>query len=360
MTVPSQTAWSSRWRWVPRRLWIAVLTTVIAVTAAAAIAKDRPHTFTSKSVVVVASGAGQAGPGGAAEAASLAITYAGLIPEDNAVISALSGALGISRSAVAKDLQVSVEGTTALMNLTFTASTPSVAIAGARDAATLVAGRFPVTTTIPRGSLQVVGLAASAVEGGISAKRAGAIGAILGITFGAVLIVTWEHLDARVDGPEDLAGTVSFPVWDGRLLSEEMWDALAARCRKGVGDTAHLALVTPPGAERSALEMARHFPPPTAVVEGPAAAEGHSGPVVLVVPTGCPVKAVTGLVETLRQLGVVPTWGLVAPVARRRLGWRPRQAADAWPLSVLAVGRRGTERRTTPQPIARGRAENRP
>ncbi|MGH9063310.1 MAG: Wzz/FepE/Etk N-terminal domain-containing protein, partial [Acidimicrobiales bacterium] len=225
----------SRWGWVWRRGWVIVVTTVLAAVAALAVSHARTVKYVAEAVLVVQSGASGNGPGSANEAATLAQTYAGLIPQDGAILQVVSSGLGLPALAVQRDITVTIQNGTSILDVHFTDASPSVALAGAAAVAQAVSGPAPATPTIPGGSVVLVHLPTVASQTHSAAGEVVPLGIILGLVLGAVLVVIWERVDGRVDAAADLAGEVDFPTWDADELSPGLASALVVRWRALTG-----------------------------------------------------------------------------------------------------------------------------
>ena len=201
-----------RWPWLRRRAWLILVPTVVAAASSWWVQRSLPERYSATSVMLVLSGASYQGPGGANEADTLAATYAALIPSDSAIKNAVSVAAGVPVSVAGRDLSVVVERSTALMEATFTAATPSRAIAGARALVDAVAGGDPSTPAIAAGSVALVHVATAATRSGGVAKDALPIGILLGLLLGGGLAVTAERADPRIDSAADLAAASGSPA----------------------------------------------------------------------------------------------------------------------------------------------------
>ena len=179
-----------------------------------------------------ASGAGPTEGIGPDDANHLAATYAGIIPVDDTLLSDVGAAVHQTSSQVASNLSVVNQQSTSLLQITYKASTPQAATTGARAAASLLAGPSPVAAGIVPSSLGIVSLPPPSNR--VAATPAGkkstvAIGAVLGLILGVILLVAWERSDPHVVEARPLSNQFGCPATPVDRLSPEAAHALTER-----------------------------------------------------------------------------------------------------------------------------------
>ncbi len=358
-----------------RRWWVPILTMVLATAGAGGLARVRAVSYTARAVVVVQSGASGSGPGSANEAATLAGTYAGLIPQDATIVSAVSSALHLPKSQVSKDISVTIQSGTSLLLLDFTASSPSTALRGAQLVAqaitqpNVVAPTLnppPIAQTIPHGSVALVEMPSSARSSQSSWIKAGLLGLILGFAVGVALVAVWERADARVDVASDLADHVGFPVWDDSRLTAPLAAGVVNRWlqERSRGGTTNVVLLATGGHASGPVErLASHLEGVAARLEGGDTARLHVQVVplradhlvsddlwlvnadltVLAVQSGDRMSEVDATIQALAELGSPPGWGFVVRKSRRRarrerVVYDHAEAEDAGRVGAASVG----------------------
>ena len=209
-----------------RRGWVLLVAVAITTACAYFVASSRGETFTAESTAVVA-----ASPNSLLtpdQADTLAGTYAALIPKDAAIDRAVAAAVGANVTDVEKSLSAFNATGTALLAIDFKGTTAADSITGATAALQAIAGKHPLSTNIIPGSVGAVQLPAEA-----SASRSMlvivAIGVILGIALGALLMGVWERVDPRFDRPEDLSQETGSPTSPASAIFQSGANALVAR-----------------------------------------------------------------------------------------------------------------------------------
>jgi capsular polysaccharide biosynthesis protein len=225
-----------RFPWLRRRGWVLVLTILFGAGDALLVTALHDNQYSSQAVLVVQSGASDAGPGSANEAATLGITYADLIPRDNEIVQYVSTKLGITTDEVQQGISVSTQSGTSLLLINFRNRSATISRDGAILVAQSISGPTPVTSTIPANSVALVHLPTEATISGNPWQKVGALGLVLGFAVGAALIVAWERADPRVDDARQLAEDAPFPVWNGDEFHRGMAIALLARWRSFAGE----------------------------------------------------------------------------------------------------------------------------
>ncbi|MHB8294025.1 MAG: YveK family protein [Acidimicrobiales bacterium] len=233
--------------WARRRLWLVpVLVAMFAVVGGAAAAR-MPKEFSAQAVLFVQAGASGTSPGNPSAASGLATTYAGLLPEDAAVLRSVGASLGLPATEVGKSITVTVETNTSIMIVTYKATSPTLAVQGIDAITAAIAGGQPVSPAIVPQSLSVVNLASHAKLVPSLASYGLPLGAVVGLLVAIVAIVALERADARVDRPQELAALAGCPaspdtalVGPGAALLLDKWGSTSA----GAGPP-ELCLVTP-------------------------------------------------------------------------------------------------------------------
>jgi hypothetical protein len=354
---------------------VLVVTTVLTGLSAFAVSDSRPVTHTAEATLIVQSGATRNDPGNANEAATLAVTYARLIPHDTRVIRYLAGLLGQPTDQVQKRITALTDPETSLLRVRYTDTDPRHAVLGTQELAYAVAGVRRVTPAIAPGSVVLVAYPTVAAPSSAAPRAAAPVGAVLGLALGAALVVAWERADARVDDRHVLRELTGCPVSlvDGRLRGVVVallrhWQAAAPADGRGI----RIALLpTVPGLEGLLWELARHFAetaislgqplgvevgvPHDRWSEGPAVTlvlGGVPGDLdageavalacdltVLVVPAGARQRELRAALDALEHHGIWPGWTVLVPqrggtlrAGSRRGASDPAPADDPAPL----------------------------
>ena len=322
--------------WLKRRGWLLVLAVVAGVAGGTYAAKHQVVSYQARSTMVVQSGASAIGPGGAAEASQLAITYATVIPTDTAILQQAAAQLGITEATLSSRLTVSVQTGTAVFVIAYKAPTSAEAVTGAAEVARVVGGTGLPSSTIPSGTVSVVDLATTASSGGSMAKYGKELGGILGLIVGLILAMAAERADPRVDTADDLASVVGVPA---SLVPDDLSPAELSRAIALEPAGANGVTVVPLARSNEALsgalaEQLRAAWPSTGDAgadhapvgvsppfeSDPAADADASGPTVLVVGAGETVRRAASVSGRLQAVHRGPVWAvLVTRRARRNL-----------------------------------------
>jgi capsular polysaccharide biosynthesis protein len=278
--------------------------------------------YSARSVIVVATGAGQQGPGNANDAIALALTDASILPSDQALLRAVSQKIGVPPSEVADHLSASVEAGTSVILVSFDASTPAAAVRGADAVGRLITSRNEKISAIPNGSLSLVQLATQANASGLLVTYGLPLGAFLGLLIGLVFAVAIERADPRADDVEDLAratGTAA-SAYPGPVSLAEL-EQLLDRASDGAPsvtlvplsdfETAHAIAL------RAGLEAAATHQSLAIELAGPVGSMDDrltrgEGPTVLVARNGARLRSVKACVQRLGLLGRHPVWAVLA------------------------------------------------
>jgi capsular polysaccharide biosynthesis protein len=308
--------------WLKRRSWLLIFC-VLAGTAGGYVARTlQTPMYSARSVIVVATGAGQQGPGNANDAIALALTDASILPSDQALLRAVSQKIGVPPSEVADHLSASVEAGTSVILVSFDASTPAAAVRGADAVGRVITSRNEKISAIPNGSLSLVQLATQATASGLLVTYGLPLGAFLGLLIGLVFAVAIERADPRADDVEDLAratGTAA-SAYPGPVSLVEL-EQLLDRASDGAPsvtlvplsdfETAHAIVL------RAGLEAAATHQSLAIELAGPVGSMDDrltrgEGPTVLVARNGARLRSVKACVQRLGLLGRHPVWAVLA------------------------------------------------
>lgn len=305
-----------------RRLWVVALLVLAGISGGFAMTKGGKPGYSAQDLLEVRAGSIPANPGGAVGAGYLAITYAALVPSDTAVVDAIATRAGMSPADVAGGLSAAAEAGTGLFTVTFSAPTAAQAIAGANEAGAVLSSAAPPGPAFVSRSIAVVRSAAFAKPGKNKRLYGLVGGAVGGGLLGLILLLVLERVDARVDDPEDASATCDVPAtrWPGGMSVRELAVALARRSPDAPLSLVPLTAAVRPATERLArllggawAETGASTPPPvvTPYDEAPAALSEGSGPTVVVVAEGGPVRSLSETAARLRLLERPPTFIVV-------------------------------------------------
>jgi capsular polysaccharide biosynthesis protein len=304
------------------------------------------------------------GPGDADAAIKLATTYAGLLPEDTQTIHYVARHTGLSEQDVRSGLTVTNDPNSAVLRVRFRAKSGRDAVNGLREFAAAVSGGGPVSTAVTPRSLNTVRLpdSGSAASAG-STKKTLAIGLVLGLALGIVLLVAWERADPRLDTHRRLSDGLGAPAtaFDGMSSGSlaallDRWSGLGRNSDSRVALLAAAPQAEPlmSGVVERLIEAAQEdgrtvqdgrgasgFGPVTVndnltLVAGGTPGTDAAGErlaagadmTVLVVPRGAHAGRVSRSVAVLEQFGVSPGWALLVRPLRawKRRGEKPPPA----------------------------------
>jgi capsular polysaccharide biosynthesis protein len=344
-------------RALQRRGWVLLVAVVVTTACAYLVASHRGETYTAESTAVVSASNSPQSVVTPDQADLLASTYAVLIPKDSVILRAVATTLGTRASDVQSRLSVFNTTGTALLAIDYRGTSAANAVAGAAAALRAIAGAYPVSPNIIPGSVGAVQAPTTA-----SASRGLAVlvalGAILGIALGLLLMVVWERVDPRIDRPEDLSQEVGSPTSPVGAISQPGVNALMARwthlaereptrialvpvtadvqadlpkvaLRLSNGhDNGSAALLTPTcdyvTDGEDLTQPIRVGSPVVIACEVPSADLTALRPimdcdiVVLVARSGTPRAALRGSLESLTEFGVSPKWAIF--LGRRAVG----------------------------------------
>lgn len=227
-------------RKILRRIWVVILSTLIAASVALALAGPTESKYEARAVLVVP-GSDASGNTRAGEASKLAVTYAELFTQDEALVGAAAKAAGVSRSAARKQIAVRNPANTSLLELTYRGRSPgesSRALAALVAAAT---GPKPATAAVGPNTLVAVRSGDRPVP--VRQPAPGPIGAVFGMCLGVILALGLERSDARVDSVDDLADLVPCPAVELSWTDEPAAIAVLQRWSSGRQGRVTVALV---------------------------------------------------------------------------------------------------------------------
>jgi capsular polysaccharide biosynthesis protein len=216
-----------------RRAWIVIGAVLVVTEGAYLISNLSPSQATTESVVLVPSGAGRAGPGSAAEATRLAVTYAAAIPSDDGVLKQAAERLHTTPNEISDSITVRNEPNTALLRIGFSADSESEALQGASAILASLSSATPRARSVAGNSLLLV-RPPRLVSGTTGKTAVLVIGVVLGLLAGFGLASLAERLNPRIDEADQLGRALEceaialsalFPGGAGGLL--ERWRSLS-------------------------------------------------------------------------------------------------------------------------------------
>lgn len=336
-------------RALQRRGWVLLAAIVITTACAYLVASHRGETYTAESTAVVSASSSPQSVVTPDQADVLASTYAVLIPKDAVILRAVATTLSTTSSDVQRRLSVFNTTGTAILAIDYRGTSAANSIAGAAAILRAISGNYPVSPNIIPGSVGAVQAPTQATASrGVAVLVA--LGAILGVALGLLLMVMWERVDPRIDRPEDLSQEVGSPTSPVGAISQPGVNALIARWTHLAereptrialvpvtadvqADLPKVALRLSNGHENGSatlLTPARDFvtdgddltqpirvgSPVVIACEVPSADLTALRPimdcdlVVLVARRGTPRAALRGLLESLTEFGVSPKWAI--------------------------------------------------
>jgi capsular polysaccharide biosynthesis protein len=324
-------------RAIRRRGWVVLLATAVTALVAYIAASLRSPNYTAKGVAVVAANRGLTPD----QAIGLAVTDATLIPQDGAIVGSLARALHTTTKDIRSRLSAFNDPTTAILRIDYRGTSASNAQAGATMVLRGIAGPHPVSRNIAPNSIQIVRLpTAPGPSRGVATLVA--IGTILGLALGSLLLVAWERTDPRIDDVEDLGAAAASPATAFDSMSDatsaallERWRELAGQAPRSValvpategleaslGDLAcvleladeNTTAVLPTEPQSSLPTRGETFLFVGGVPGGRHAGEGVAlacNMTVLVVERGTARAELRRVLEVLRRFGVHPAWSIL-------------------------------------------------
>jgi len=369
-------------RVVRRRGLVVVLTLIIGAVAALGISRLSKVKYQSVALIVVAGS-----PGTATGAAYLAATYAGFIPQDEVVQQALANAIGVTDPkqypSVGRNLVATIVTNSAILNLTFTASSPQEAQRGLHalvsdltlgvlqwkaknqpilgcsvhyvasiaqtrppnttiKKATEVQYYCPLTPAIPlspaSGYVVMVKDATAGLRSSPGSVKTGVLGGVLGLLLGLVLAVAWERSDPHIDDLDDLRSEVECPSWEGTLTPAAAMSVLAHWRETVPAGQIQISIIAAGRCDPAAVATLQRTMQQAARnqgvgfhhvdLDGKSVLEGldtQTPIVMLCVGQGTPLAELRDTVRRLRELGHAPDWAFLVRTAG--IAARPRPPA---------------------------------
>lgn len=353
---------------------------MVSFGAAEAISGRSRPTYTASAFLVVSSGANSKGPGSSSEAANLATTYAGLIPKDSSILTYVSQKTGSSINKVRSSISVATDTGTSILEIKFSASSSSAAIAGDRDTALAIGGKNPVSSSVPSGSVTLASLPRDASQSTSTKTLAVPVGLLAGFALGVALALIWERIEPRVDTSDDLESVVSVPVTTERDFTPRGAFALLSRwgqLGRREGATVGLVMLKSGEVTRAANLGSRLLGDAGLFAAGktPEPRGGNSSPVnidiirklavrafgvpgtteaghlaaiecdvvVLVAYEGIPARTVGKAVKALTEFGHSPDWAILLDRSWSESWWRRFDAKKTVSVASSSAGKTSDE-----------------
>lgn len=205
----------------------------VNVVSSPSVAAGRGQRWHAQVILVVPSQTGPTEGINPSDAQHLATTYAALVTTDDRLLSAVGGATGQSSSTVSQNLSVVNQQNTSLLDISYRASNPRLAAIGAAKAANAISGPRPLAAGIVPSSVQLVSVPVTpaAATATSSSTKPVAIGAVLGLLLGIVLLIAWERSDPRIGDARALSAQLGCPATPGERLTRDAARALLERWR---------------------------------------------------------------------------------------------------------------------------------
>lgn len=356
---------------------LTLLATGIAIVVALGLQAVRPPMWHSSATLIVSPGRGAAVPSTARDASDLALTYAQLLPQDPTVVAAVAKVTHQSPSTVRKAMTVRAQPNTALMKISYSARSSSVALAGARAFADAVAGKKPVSPLIGAGTIAPVSLPAPDDVSRASTTRALLTAGFIGCVLGVVLALSRRRASRPITDSAALASALDCPVQEDVTLSPRVaellmnrWSDLSQAVSPRVAllavdaSASAVSSVLKSFAERGLprLKPAQHGPrehdnPRGLITAAPVTSRDgfdeqtaevllEADLIVLAVPVGLSADRLDQVLRQLAELGVAPSWAFLThgSATRRRAGTQ-LLVPEGWRSGV--IGDRGPSRRSS-------------
>jgi capsular polysaccharide biosynthesis protein len=331
-----------------RRGWLLVVTTAFVAVCAYLVGSARPAAYSAEAVGVVPANV-QLTPD---QANRLALTYAGLIPNDQSIARTAARVLRTTPADVKRRVSAFNDLNTALVRIDYRATSPQGARTGAATVLDAISGPHPVSGNIAPNSISVVAEPAKA-SSSRSGKTLAAVGVILGLALGALLIFTWERMDPRIDDVSQLSGELGCPASSFEAISDpstaallERWKSLA---RQPLAPRPQLRVALLPvtsSAERKlpmvAERLSRGLADRTGamsrgdaarvLVESGGLGDGSvdvgvamsADVTIMVVERGTPRAAVRETASILHTFGIAPAWAILMGSGTHAVAYRAR------------------------------------
>ncbi len=335
--------------WVRRRAWLLVLGLLAGLLGGLFAASQGGSSYAATAVLEVEASTATSAVSSANGAEELAVTYAALIPTDEALLAQVGADIGSTAARVGHSLSVEAVSGTALIDVRFSTRAPAAAVEGANRVADALTAGVPPGKAITPGSVSLVSTAEKAARQGSLRKYGLPIGLLLGLLVGAGAALVAERTDRRVDDVDGLSAAAGCSATSepGGITPGELASALSATGEPHV-------VFLPLGAEEEqasaslGMRVARAWRDrPAATGPGGASGTGKRGgsqegtgdegsavtvsapfsrspqlsargaSTVLVVAAGQRASTVQEAAERLRLLCQGPTWAVLVPGAGR-------------------------------------------
>ena len=218
---------------------------------------------------------------------------------------------------------VTVINGTSLLNLRFTSTKPSTPAVGVTAMSSAISGEHPVTSAIPAGTITVIHGASRPVSHAVKLVEVVALGLLLGLLLGAVIVIIWERADARLDGPGQVTAQLGIPARSLQHLNTDSATAMTGRWRSlAMIDEPVIALLSGVADMQDITRMVGRrlalLAPNVQLRTGGAPGDEDGDRIaqfanltVLLIPREARVRAVLRSVDFLGQIGVRPAWALM-------------------------------------------------
>ena len=303
--------------WLHRRAWLLVIAILAGSCAGLVYSATATPSYTAQVTLAVPAGATPNSPGSANDANALALSYATILAQNDAILAPAAAQLGVPLNTLTNHLSLSVENGTSVLLLSYTAPTQDAAIRAVNTVATHIVNDNRSSSVVPAHTVYAVQLANSARSSNVVAKYGPELGFIVGALIGAILVLMAERVDPRADQPGDVdevfgrptvvavPSELSIPEFGHAIVNASgpncavtlaplrWWDVPAARSiEKVLGDTYPEASLS----VSAALE------------EGMAHQLDSRTTLVLVIRSGERMRTLGDLLERLHLMGNSPDW----------------------------------------------------
>jgi capsular polysaccharide biosynthesis protein len=298
--------------WFRRRAWLMAAAALAGALGGLSYGMVSTPSYSAEATLAVPAGLTSA----ANEAQALAISYAAILPGDNAILAPAANKLGVSLDDLTRHLAVSVQTGTSVLVLKYTAPTSDEAVHGVNVIADSIVNHKTHSTIVPLNTVETVQLATSAHDSDILGKYGLPIGLFLGLLVGVIIALIAERLDPRADRADEITEVFGQPVAmvPSELSVAEFGHAvLTAQGAKRTMTLAPLRWWDVPAAYSIERTLAPDYPDTTisvsrAIEGGMAHRLDPNSELVLVVRSGEHMQAIGDALERLRLTGRAPAW----------------------------------------------------
>ncbi len=298
--------------WFRRRAWLVAAAALAGALGGLSYGMVSTPSYSAEATLAVPAGLTSA----ANEAQALAISYAAILPGDNAILAPAASQLGTSLDDLTRHLAVSVQTGTSVIVLRYTAPTSAQAVHGVNVIADSIVNHKTKSSIVPLNTVETVQLATSAKNSDVLGKYGLPIGLFLGLLVGLIIALVAERLDPRADRAHEITEVFGQPVATvpSELSVPEFGHAvLGAKGAKRTMTLAPLRWWDVPAAYSIERTLAPEYPDTTISVSralegGMAHRLDSNSELVLVVRSGEHMQAIGDALERLRLTGRAPTW----------------------------------------------------